>query len=160
MSFLITERAGAMFCPTAVDAFFQGKFSHLDLSLSRSQRLNSSGYQSRVSQEQREKEAVETKRRYPTKIPLVIERHHSERNLPEIDKVSIREIPLRSVVTVCLTSDKVVSSPRYEPGPADCGHQTASQMSPGPPALPEAGAQGPAGPALLLLLPLQPVRQH
>ena len=158
MSFLITDRAGAMFCPTAVDAFFQGKFSHLDLSLSRSQKLNRSGYQSRVSQEQREKEAGETKRRYPTKIPLVIERHHSERNLPEIDKVSIKDPIKICGNSVCLTSDKVVSSPRYESGPADCGHQTASQVSPSPPALPEAGGQGPAGPALLLLLPLQPVR--
>ena len=84
--FVVTERAGAMFCPTAVDAFFQEKFSQLDLSLSRSH-INTSGYQDRVSQEDREKEAVETKKRYPTKIPLVIERHHSERNLQEIDKV-------------------------------------------------------------------------
>ena len=86
MSFIVTERTGAMFCPTAVDAFFLQKFSHLELRLSRS-RVNTSGYQSRVSQEEREKEAVETQRRYPTKIPLVIERHHSERNLQEIDKV-------------------------------------------------------------------------
>ena len=87
--FIVTERpggAGAMFCPTAVDAFFVQKFSQLELGLSRSQ-INTSGYQGRVGQEEREKEAVETKKRYPTKIPLVIERHHSERNLQEIDKV-------------------------------------------------------------------------
>ena len=75
-----------MICPTAVDAFFLEKFSQLELSLSRSW-INSSGYQQRVSQQEREKEAVETRRRYPTKVPLVIERHHSERNLQEIDKV-------------------------------------------------------------------------
>ena len=92
--FVVTERTGVMFCPTAVDAFFIQKFSHLELGV-RWSHSNSSGYQERVSQEEREKDAVETKRRYPTKIPLVIERHYSERNLPEIDKVGRNSVKLK-----------------------------------------------------------------
>ena len=74
-----------MFCPTAIDEFFDKKFSQLDLNFNKGSHLT---YQDRVSFEDRVKEAEDTRTRYPNKVPLVIERHKSERNLPEIDKVS------------------------------------------------------------------------
>ena len=77
-----------MFCPTAVDEFFIQKLSNIDINLYK-RNLNESKYQDRVSFEERVKDAQHTKIRYPTKIPLVIERHKTERNLEEIDKVSI-----------------------------------------------------------------------
>ena len=76
-----------MFCPTALDEFFMQKLSSLDLNLHK-RNLNESRFQERISFGERYKEAEEVKRRYPTKIPVVIERHKTEKNLQEIDKVS------------------------------------------------------------------------
>ena len=76
-----------MFCPTAVDEFFVKKLSNLDLNFNKGG--SGAGYQDRVSFEERVREAEDTKTRYPNKIPLVIEKHRSERSLPDIDKVWI-----------------------------------------------------------------------
>jgi len=65
-----------MFCPSAVDEFFVKKIESPLY-----------GYQDKVSFEDRLKEAEYTRNRYPTKVPLVIERHRSEKNLPNIDKI-------------------------------------------------------------------------
>ena len=72
-----------MFCPTAVDAYFGKKLSHLDLTFSKT-----SSYQERVSFEERVKEAEDTRSRYPNKIPLVIEKHKADKYLQDIDKVA------------------------------------------------------------------------
>ena len=74
-----------MFCPTAVDEFFVKKLSNLDLNFNKGG--SEGGYQDRVSFEERVREAEDTKTRYPNKIPLVIEKHKSEKSLPDIDKV-------------------------------------------------------------------------
>ena len=76
-----------MFCPTAVDDFFIQKLSSLDISLSK-RSLNESTFQDRVTFGERFKEAEQAKRRYPKKIPMVIEKHRTEKNLQDIDKVS------------------------------------------------------------------------
>ena len=79
-----------MFCPTAVDAYFGKKLSHLDLTFSKT-----SSYQERVSFEERVKEAEDTRSRYPNKIPLVIEKHKADKYLQDIDKVAtIRPVQL------------------------------------------------------------------
>ena len=75
-----------MFCPTAIDEFFEKKFSQLDLNFNKRTQLT---YKDRVSFEARVKEAEDTKSRYPNKVPLIIERHKSEKYLPEMDKVTI-----------------------------------------------------------------------
>ena len=72
-----------MFCPTAVDAYFGKKLSHLDLTFNKT-----SSYQERVSFEERVKEAEDTRSRYPNKIPLVIEKHKADKYLQDIDKVA------------------------------------------------------------------------
>ena len=74
-----------MFCPTAIDEFFEKKFSQLDLNFNKRTQLT---YKDRVSFEDRVKEAEDTKSRYPNKVPLIIERHKSEKYLPEMDKVT------------------------------------------------------------------------
>ena len=76
-----------MFCPTAVDAYFGKKLSHLDLTFSKT-----SSYQERVSFEERVKEAEDTRSRYPNKIPLVIEKHKADKYLQDIDKVATHGI--------------------------------------------------------------------
>ena len=76
-----------MFCPTAIDEFFEKKFSQLDLNFNKRTQLT---YKDRVSFEDRVKEAEDTKSRYPNKVPLIIERHKSEKYLPEMDKVNNR----------------------------------------------------------------------
>ena len=76
-----------MFCPTAIDEFFEKKFSQLDINFNKKTQLT---YRDRVSFEDRVKEAEDTRSRYPNKVPLVIERHKSEKYLPAIDKVNIR----------------------------------------------------------------------
>ena len=79
-----------MFCPTAVDAYFGKKLSHLDLTFSKT-----SSYQERVSFEERVQEAEDTRSRYPNKIPLVIEKHKADKYLQDIDKVAtIRPVQL------------------------------------------------------------------
>ena len=79
-----------MFCPTAVDAYFGKKLSHLDLTFNKT-----SSYQERVSFEERVKEAEDTRSRYPNKIPLVIEKHKADKYLQDIDKVAtIRPVQL------------------------------------------------------------------
>ena len=74
-----------MFCPTAIDEFFEKKFSNLDLNYNKKSPLN---YRDRVQLEDRVREAEDTRARYPNKVPLVIERHRSEKYLPDIDKVT------------------------------------------------------------------------
>ena len=74
-----------MFCPTAVDEFFVKKLSNFDFNQNKNK--SSYCYQDKVSFQDRVKEAEETRSRYPNKVPLVIEKHRSERNLPDIDKV-------------------------------------------------------------------------
>merc|ERR1719186_701381 len=44
-------------------------------------------FKQRMNFEQRLKEATDTKRRYPTKVPLVVERYRREKYIGEIDKV-------------------------------------------------------------------------
>lgn len=73
-----------MFCPTAIDEFFEKKFSQLDINFNKKAQLT---YRDRVSFEDRVKEAEDTRSRYPNKVPLVIERHKSEKYLPAIDKI-------------------------------------------------------------------------
>ena len=72
-------------CPTAVDEYFSRKISNLDLNFNKSD--GSLRYQQRVSFQERVKEAEDTKKRYPNKVPLVIEKHKSDKTLPHIDKV-------------------------------------------------------------------------
>lgn len=80
-----------MFCPTALDEFFIQKLSSLDLSINKGSlskgSLNESRFQDRITFKERLKEAEEAKRRYPSKIPVVIEMHKTEKTLQEIDKV-------------------------------------------------------------------------
>ena len=91
-----------MFCPTAIDEFFEKKFSQLDLNFNKRTQLT---YKDRVSFEDRVKEAEDSKSRYPNKVPLVIERHKSEKYLPEMDKVNIEET-LRLSLTFCFPQIK------------------------------------------------------
>ena len=80
-----------MFCPTAVDDFFIQKLSSLDINLSK-RSLNESTFKDQVTFGERFKETEEAKRRYPTKVPIVIEKHNTEKNLQDIDKVSSRKM--------------------------------------------------------------------
>ena len=90
-----------MFCPTAIDEFFEKKFSQLDLNFNKRTQLT---YKDRVSFEDRVKEAEDSKSRYPNKVPLVIERHKSEKYLPEMDKVNIGDFDLS--LTFCFLQIK------------------------------------------------------
>ena len=74
-------------CPTAVDEYFSRRISNLDFNFNKSE--ESQRYQDRVSFQERVKEAQDTKSRYPNKVPLVIEKHKSDKTLPHIDKVRI-----------------------------------------------------------------------
>ena len=71
-----------MFCPTAVDQFFVNKLSKLDINHNRK-----NTYKEGVSLEQRRMEAKDSRIRYPTKIPLVVERSRSEKQLSSMDKM-------------------------------------------------------------------------
>ena len=71
--------------PAKIDEFFEKKFSNLDLNYNKKGPLN---YRDRVQLEDRVREAEDTRARYPNKVPLVIERHRSEKYLPDIDKVT------------------------------------------------------------------------
>jgi microtubule-associated protein 1 light chain len=44
-------------------------------------------FQQRLSFESRAKEAIDTRKRYPSKVPLVVERYRREQSIGEIDKV-------------------------------------------------------------------------
>ena len=90
-----------MFCPTAIDEFFEKKFSQLDLNFNKKTQLT---YKDRVSFEDRVKEAEDSKSRYPNKVPLVIERHKSEKYLPDMDKVNIGDFDLS--LTFCFDQIK------------------------------------------------------
>ena len=75
-----------MFCPTAVDEFFEKKFSQLDINFNKKSHLT---FKDRVSFEDRVKAAEDSRSRFPNKVPLIIERHKSEKYLPELDKVRL-----------------------------------------------------------------------
>ena len=116
-----------MFCPTAIDEFFEKKFSQLDMNFNKKTQLT---YRDRVSFEDRVKEAEDTRSRYPNKVPLVIERHRSEKYLPAIDKVNNRQrkSPL-SELDHLFSPDKVAGAAGDESGPAERRDQGAA---PGP----------------------------
>ena len=135
-----------MFCPTAVDAYFGKKLSHLDLTFSKT-----SSYQERVSFEERVKEAEDTRSRYPNKIPLVIEKHKADKYLQDIDKVAtIRPVQLyflgfshdRPTLLTCLcVSDQVAGAARDDPAAAGRGDQAEDPVSPPPADLPHRAEQ-------------------
>merc|ERR1712130_565906 len=77
-------RVVTMFCPTAVDQFFATKLAKLDLNRNNS---SNNSYKKTVGFQERVKEAAEKRRRYPTKIPLIVERSGGEKSLPEMDKI-------------------------------------------------------------------------
>ena len=126
-----------MFCPTAVDEFFVKKLSSLDLNFNKTPAPG--GYQDRISFEDRVKEAEDTRTRYPNKIPLVIEKHRSERSLQEIDKVS--DTWHLRMLMMMIVSDKMVGSSRDDSGSVDKCHQTENQVSSSSAALPQSSAQ-------------------
>lgn len=70
-----------MFCPTAVDQYFSERLS-LD-----SNHNSKQPFKQRAPLEQRAKEASDTRKRYPSKVPLVVERYRREKYIGEIDKV-------------------------------------------------------------------------
>ena len=78
------SRLVSMFCPTAVDQFFMTKLSQMDLNMNKQ---NKTSYRQRVQLVDRRREARESITRYPTKIPLVIEKHRTEKSVQDIDKV-------------------------------------------------------------------------
>ena len=55
----LTQKKFSMFCPTAVDQFFAGKFSLLDCNQNRKQEP----FKNRVDLEQRKKEVEETRKK-------------------------------------------------------------------------------------------------
>lgn len=73
-----------MFNITAVDHYFTNKMAELDVNHNRAKRKQS--FKSRTL-ERRKEEAEDTRRKYPTKLPLVVERYRGEKDIPEIDKV-------------------------------------------------------------------------
>merc|ERR1712117_584784 len=77
-------RVVTMFCPTAVDQFFATKLAKLDLNRNNS---SNNSYKKTVGFQERVKEAAEKRRRYPTKVPLIVERSGGEKSLPEMDKI-------------------------------------------------------------------------
>ena len=109
-------------CPTAVDEYFSRKISNLDLNFNKSD--GSLRYQQRVSFQERVKEAEDTKKRYPNKVPLVIEKHKSDKTLPHIDKVRCQIYSYFFLQTTNIFSDKVVGPSRDEFSTVDRSHQT------------------------------------
>lgn len=71
-----------MFCPTAMDQYFSDRFALLDTNHNSKQ-----SFKQRSSLEARKKEAEDTQKRYPSKVPLVVERYRKEKYIGEIDKV-------------------------------------------------------------------------
>lgn len=71
-----------MFCPTAVDQYFADRLNLLDTNHNSKQ-----SFKQRSSVEARSKEASDTRKRYPSKVPLVVERYRREKYIGEIDKV-------------------------------------------------------------------------
>jgi len=73
-----------MFNITTVDHYFNNKMVEVDINQNRVRKRQS--FKSRTL-ERRKEEAEETKKRYPTKLPLVVERYRGEKAIPDMDKV-------------------------------------------------------------------------
>eukprot|EP00088_Acartia_fossae_P026624 TRINITY_DN27463_c0_g1_i1.p1 TRINITY_DN27463_c0_g1~~TRINITY_DN27463_c0_g1_i1.p1 ORF type:complete len:142 (-),score=30.85 TRINITY_DN27463_c0_g1_i1:71-496(-) len=71
-----------MLCPQGMDQLLGDRFPALD-----SNHNSKQSFKQRMSFEARAKEAVDTRKRYPSKVPLVVERYRREKNIGEIDKV-------------------------------------------------------------------------
>lgn len=71
-----------MFCTNAIDKVFGDRLGALD-----SNHNSKQSFKDRMSLEARSKEAMDTRKRYPNKVPLVVERYKKEKFIGEIDKV-------------------------------------------------------------------------
>ncbi|XP_023347157.1 microtubule-associated proteins 1A/1B light chain 3A [Eurytemora carolleeae] len=71
-----------MFCPTSLDQYFSEHFNALDSNHNKKQ-----NFKQRLSLETRRRESEDTTERYPSKVPLIVERFRREKYIGEIDKV-------------------------------------------------------------------------